>query len=157
MRASELRGLPWSAVDFAKRTITVRQRADEWGTIGVPKSVAGQREIPMSPTVLNTLREWKLACPKGALDLVFPNTVGKVQPLTNITHRTWHPLLKAAGLVDEAGEPLFNFHALRHFAASLWIELGFSPKRLQAMLGHTSVQMTFDRYGAPLPVARGRS
>lgn len=48
-QASELRGLPWSAVDFEKRTITVRQRADEWGTISVPKSHAGQRTIPMSP------------------------------------------------------------------------------------------------------------
>jgi integrase len=28
MRASELRGLPWSAIDFEKRTITVRQRAE---------------------------------------------------------------------------------------------------------------------------------
>jgi integrase len=147
MRASELRGLPWSAVDFEKRTITVRQRADEWGTIGMPKSSAGQREIPMSPTVFNTLREWKLACPKGELDLVFPNTVGKVQPLQNIACRVWRPLQQKTGMVDAAGEPLFNFHTLRHFAASLWIELGFTPKRLQAMLGHSSVQMTFDRYG----------
>jgi integrase len=151
MRASELRGLPWSAVDFAKRTITVRQRADEWGTIGMPKSAAGQREIPMSPTVYNTLREWKLACPTGELGLVFPNRLGKVQSLSNIARRVWRPLQKAAGLVDEAGEPLFNFHALRHFAASLWIELGFTPKRLQAMLGHSSVQMTFDRYGHLFP------
>ena len=98
MRASELRGLPWSAVDFARRRITVRQRADESGTIGMPKSAAGQREIPMSPTVLNTLREWKLACPKGDLDLVFPSTRGTVQPLTNIAHRVWRPLQKAAGI-----------------------------------------------------------
>jgi integrase len=147
MRASELRGLPWSAVDFEKRTITVRQRADEWGAIGMPKSSAGQREIPMSPTVLNTLHAWQPECPKGELDLVFPNTLGKVQPLSNIAHRTWRPLQVKAGLVDDAGEPLFNFHTLRHFAASLWIELGFTPKRLQAMLGHSSVQMTFDRYG----------
>jgi integrase len=147
MRVSELRGLPWSAVDFDKRTITVRQRADEWGTIGMPKSAAGQREIPMSPGVFNTLRESQLACPKGELDLVFPNTLGKVQPLSNIAHRVWRPLQKAAGLVDAVGEPLFNFHTLRHFAASLWIELGFTPKRLQSMLGHSSVQMTFDRYG----------
>jgi integrase len=153
MRASELRGLPWSAVDFEKKTITVRQRADEWGTIGQPKSHAGQREIPMSPTVLNTLKEWKLACPKGELDLVFPNTVGKVQRLSNIAHRVWRPLQREAGLVDDKGEPLFNFHALRHFAASLWIELGFSPKRLQALLGHSSVQMTFDRYGHLFPSA----
>jgi integrase len=153
MRASELRGLPWSAVDFAKRTIAVRQRADEWGTIGMPKSAAGQREIPMSPTVLNTLKEWKLTCPKGELSLVFPNTLGKVEPLGNIARRFWRPLQRTAGLVDATGEPLFNFHTLRHFAASNWIELGFSPKRLQALLGHSSVQMTFDRYGHLFPSA----
>jgi integrase len=151
MRASELRGLPWSAVDFDQKTITVRQRADEWGTIGMPKSAAGQRTIPMSPTVFNTLKDWKLACPKGELDLVFPNMLGRVQRLANITTRVWRPLQRRAGLVDETGEPLFNFHALRHFAASWMIELGFSPKRLQALLGHSSVQMTFDRYGHLFP------
>lgn len=78
MRASELRGLTWSAVDFDTKTIAVRQRADEWGAIGMPKSAAGQREIPVLPTVLNTLREWKLRCPQGELDLVFLNTVGKI-------------------------------------------------------------------------------
>jgi integrase len=147
MRASELRGLPWSAVDFGKQTITVRQRADEWGTIAMPKSHAGQREIPMSPTVCNTLKAWRDDCPKGELDLVFPNTRGKVQPLANIAHRVWYPLQKAAGLVDGAGKPLFNFHALRHFAASWMIEQRFNPKELQTLLGHSSVQMTFDRYG----------
>jgi integrase len=153
MRASELRGLPWSAVNFEKKTITVRQRADEWGAIAMPKSHAGQREIPMSPTVFNTLREWQLVCPKGELDLVFPNRLGKVQPLSNIAQRVWHPLQKKAGLVADEGKPLFNFHTLRHFAASNWIELGFSPKRLQALLGHSSVQMTFDRYGHLFPSA----
>jgi integrase len=151
MRASELRGLTWSAVDFTKKTITVRQRADEWGTIGMPKSAAGHREIPMSPTVINTLREWKLVCPKGELDLVFPNRLGKVQPLPNLVRQAWRPLQREAGVIDGEGQPLFKFHALRHFAASLWIELGFSPKRLQALLGHASVQMTFDRYGHLFP------
>jgi integrase len=151
MRASELRGLTWSAIDFARKTITVRQRADEWGTLGMPKSAAGQRDIPMSPMVFNTLREWRLACPPGALDLVFPNALGRVQALQNITHRVWHPLQKAAGLIDTAGKPRFNFHALRHFAASNWIEQGFTPKRLQVMLGHASVTMTFDRYGHLFP------
>src|SRR5262249_19525318 len=92
MRGSELRGLAWAAVDFDKKTIAVRQRADEWGTLGQPKSHAGQREIPMSTTVLNTFKAWRLACPKGQLDLVFPNTLGKVQPLANIAQRFWRPL-----------------------------------------------------------------
>ncbi len=54
----------------------------------MPKSAAGQREIPIAPAVLNTLKEW-LACPQSALGLVFPNTRGKVQPLQNISHRVW--------------------------------------------------------------------
>lgn len=151
LRSSELRGLTWDAVDFEKKTITVRQRADEWGTLGMPKSHAGQREIPLSPIVLNTLREWKLACPKGELDLVFSNGGGNVERLQNLTNRFWRPLQRKAGLVDETGEPLFDFHALRHFAASAWIEAGFSPKRLQALLGHSSIQMTFDRHGHLFP------
>jgi len=60
-------------------------------------------------------------------------------------------LQRQVGLVDETGEPLFDFHALRHFPASLWIEAGFTPKRLQDLLGHSSIQMTFDRYGHLFP------
>jgi integrase len=28
-----------------------------------------------------------------------------------------------------------------------WIEQGFGPKRIQTLMGHASVAMTFDRYG----------
>jgi hypothetical protein len=40
--------------------------------LGAPKLEAGERTIPLLPMVANTLREWKLACPKGELDLAFP-------------------------------------------------------------------------------------
>jgi integrase len=146
MRASELRGLVWPAVDLDKKMIRVEQRADEWGTIGMPKSEAGQREIPMAPIVLNTLREWRLRCPTGT-GFVFPSRAGTVQKHNNIIERVWRPLQVAAGLVDQDGLPLYNFHTLRHFAASTMIEAGFSPKRLQALLGHSSIQMTFNVYG----------
>jgi integrase len=72
LRASELRGLTWDAVEFDRRVLTVRQRADRWGTIGSPKSDSGKREVPLAPIVVNTLREWRLACPNGAMNLVFP-------------------------------------------------------------------------------------
>jgi hypothetical protein len=35
----------------------------------------------------------------------------------------------------------------------VWIEAGFSPKRLQAMLGHSSIQLTFDMHGHLFPSA----
>lgn len=69
MRASELRGLTWADVDLDKAQIHIRQRADKYHVIGMPKSDAGQRTIPLTPMVVNTLREWKLQCPKGDLNL----------------------------------------------------------------------------------------
>jgi integrase len=151
MRSSELRGLVWDDVDFKGKAIHVHQRADAWGEMGAPKSAAGDRKIPMSPMVLNALREWKLACPKGDLGLVFPNGVGKIENHANIANRGFYALQRAAGMVDATGSPKYGMHALRHFFASWAIEQGFSPKRLQALLGHNSIQMTFDRYGHLFP------
>jgi integrase len=151
MRASELRGLAWGDIDLDRRIVNVRQRADRWGAFGAPKSAAGTREIPLSPLVVNILREWRLACPKGTADLVFPNGRGNVELLPNIINRGYHPLQAAARLVAEKGKPKYGFHALRHFFASWVIEQGFSPKKVQALLGHSSIQMTFDRYGHLFP------
>ena len=79
LRASELRGLRWSDVDLAKREVRVEQRADRFNAIGAPKSESGARTVPLPPLVANALKEWKLACPKGELDLVFPNRGGGVE------------------------------------------------------------------------------
>jgi integrase len=146
LRASELRGLPWSSVDLAAGIIHVRQRADFLGTIGSVKSAAGARDVPLTPAAINALKAWKLRCPAG--ELVFPNRSGRVQALTNIRSRFWIPLQEKLGMTNEHGEAKYNFHLLRHCAASLFIEhLGWSPKRLQAAMGHSSITQTYDRYG----------
>ncbi len=155
MRASELRGLTWEHVDFDKGVIRVRQRADRWGTMGPLKSKAARRDIPLAPTVVNTLKEWKLACPSSSLDLVFPNGHGNVESNANIRNRGFIPLLRACGIVDGDGKPHYTFHALRHAAASLFIEQGWAPKRVQAILGHASVTMTLDVYGHLFPDPEG--
>ncbi|GGE93662.1 site-specific integrase [Stappia taiwanensis] len=48
---------------------------------------------------------------------------------------------------NEIGKPKFSFHALRHAAASLFIEQGWPAKKVQTILGHASITMTFDVYG----------
>jgi integrase len=154
MRASELRGLSWEDLDFERKTLRVRQRADFWGAIGAPKSAAGDREIPMSPIVVNALREWRLACPKGDAGppgLVFPNGSGNAENHSNIVSRGFNPLQCAAGIVNDGGGPKYGLRALRHFFASWAIERGFSAKRVQALLGHSSIAMTFDVYGHLFP------
>jgi len=57
LRASELRGLQWNNVDFKKREIRVRQRADRFNKIGPPKSEAGERSVPLPPIVVNKYAE----------------------------------------------------------------------------------------------------
>jgi integrase len=91
LRASELRGLRWTDVDFDGRQINVAQRADVFHKIGKLKSKAAYRSIPLPPMVLKSLREWKLVCPKGNLGLVFPNGIGKIEALSNLVQRGFDP------------------------------------------------------------------
>jgi integrase len=167
LRASELRGLRWCDVDFDARQIHVNQRADIYHKIGKLKSKSAYRSIPFPSLVLNTLREWKLQCPKGDLGLVFPNGSGKVEALSNIMQRGFAPIQIAANVTtlvpvtDDAGNPVINnagepvmreaarygLHALRHACASLWIESGKNPKAIQTLMGHSTIQMTYDVYG----------
>ncbi len=149
LRLSELRGLTWPNVDVVAGTLKVVQRADFECSLGSPKSKAGKRTVPLSPMVRNTLREWKLASTED--DLVFPGANGKILRTSGVHRMCWRPLLRALGLVDlgEDGKeaPRYTFHSLRHCAASLMIESGMQPKKLQTVMGHSSIKITFDVYG----------
>ncbi len=143
LRASELRGLRWQDVDFEKGFLYVRQRADAYNKLGQPKSRAGYRDIPAGPMVLNALRRWKLRCPNGELGLVFPAPRGGILQHTN-TQSPFRTLQQKVGVK-------LRWHDLRHFAVSLWIEQGFSIKEVMTFAGHSSIQMTMERYGHLFP------
>jgi integrase len=166
LRASELRGLRWADVDLDKRELHVRQRADRYSAIGKPKSESGERTVPLTPIVVNTLREWKLACPKSEAGLVFPSTGGLVEHHKNIVERGLIPTLIAAGVTAEQqgpdGKPVkrakyTGLHALRHFYVSWCINrrvdggLELPAKVVQERLGHSSIMMTMDVYGHLFP------
>ena len=157
LRASELRGLRWQDIDLKANEIHVRQRADRFNEIGRPKSAAGERVVPIGTFAANTLKEWKLACPKGNLDLVFPNGAGNVELLANIINRGLIPAQIAAGVTVDGKGKYTGLHSLRHFYASWCINrpadggLGLPPKVVQERLGHSSITMTYDRYGHLFP------
>ncbi len=48
-------------------------------------------------------------------------------------------------IVDAEGKPQFGFHPLRHSAASQFIERGWTAKKVQALLGHSAINMFFMR------------
>ncbi len=173
MRASELRGLRWADVDLEGAAIHVRQRADRYRDIGRPKSEAGERQIPVPPMVINTLKEWKLACPKGEAGLVFPNTEGGIEFHQNALQRGLWPAWIAAGVTVPSGKvdargaalpaPKYpGFHALRHWFASWCINrkadggLELPAKAVQERLGHASITVTYDTYAHLFPATDER-
>lgn len=156
LRASELRGLPWPAINFADRKLEVRQRADENGIIGPCKSHSGYRVIDIPDQLVRLLREWRLACVPSVLKLVFPNGVGNVESQTNIYNRCWTPLQERSGLVDDKGESKYRFHDLGHFRASVLIDQGATPKEVMTEMGHSSIQLTFNTYGHLFPEGNDR-
>jgi integrase len=168
LRSSELRGLRWADIDLASNRLHVRQRADRHRNTGAPKSEAGNRTVPLTPIVANTLREWKLRCPKGPKDLVFPSGAGNVESHANIVQRGLIAAQHATGLTidteqrDDTGQPIAaakytGLHSLRHFYASWCINrvkdggLGLTPKIVQERLGHAHITMTMDTYGHLFP------
>jgi integrase len=75
-----------------------------------------QRRPALDPAAADrrqTLKEWRLACPKGTLDLVFPNTIGGVEVLHIIT-AALEACRLAAGIKGEGRGPKYGMHAFRH-------------------------------------------
>src|SRR5262249_8231393 len=115
LRASELRGLRWADVDLKKAAeLHVRQRADRYNVIGAPKSASSTRAVPLPPEVVAALKVWRLACPKGELDLIFPTGTGAIMSPRSLLD-TLPPVLLAAGVMDKRE---YGLHAFRHFFAS---------------------------------------
>ncbi len=153
LRASELRGLRWYDVDLKAGELHVRQRADRYGVIGNPKSTKSRRTIPLDPgRLIPALKEWKLACPKTELDLVFPTRTGAIDTHKNML-RGLESVMRAAGVVHRDGKPKYALHAFRHYFASWCIspkERGgreLPAKVVQDWLGHSTIAMTLDVYG----------
>ncbi len=142
MRIGELCALKWEQIDLKKSSITVKSTVQriskaDGGTrlmIGSPKSRASVREIPLPDFVVPYLRSVRAAedcyLISGSKKLCEPRTL----------QYRFQSLLKKANL------PSVNFHALRHMFATNCIALGFDVKTLSEILGHSSVQVTLNRY-----------
>lgn len=155
LRQGELLGLKWADIDLGDATgkLSVRRslKKVEGGlAFGSPKNKASRRSVPLNRTAATVLRahrtrqnEERLRAPAWQdNDLVFPNRVGEPADHNNLYRREYLPLLGRAGLADEG----FNFHTLRHTFATALLKQGEHPKKVQALLGHSSIVQTMDTY-----------
>ena len=144
LREGELLGLAWGDIDWTKRQIYVRQQYTA-GRFSELKTKSSRRRVDMPGELVAELRRWRLACPPGAHDLVFPTGAGTPENHGNLLARGLYPALRRAGLRK------IRFHDFRHTYASLLIANGEHPKRIQALMGHSSINVTMDVYGHLMP------
>lgn len=143
MRQGELLALTWDSINWITGKITVNKNYTH-GRIGTPKT-GKIRKIDMSKELAKVLKVWRLACPSGKHNLVFPNSEGEYQDANNMIKRRFKPALSRAGIEE------IRFHDLRHTYASLLLAQGAPMKYVQHQLGHSSIKMTMDLYTHLLP------
>jgi integrase len=146
-RAGEQWAARWSDIDFTKGEVNISRRVDVYGDEGSPKSTAGVRTVPLSGQLVAMLKAWKLRSQFSKPDdLIFPNREGRYLGHDNLVKRRFLPLFDLLPRVAR-----FNWHGLRHFAVSCWIEERLASKTIQTFAGHASLQITMDRYGHLFP------
>jgi integrase len=141
LRISEAVGLRWSdlVLDGDTPHLQVR-RAVVKGALVAPKSRHGARLIPLTAELATMLRARR---PRRAEDdaFVFSGRDGAASDQGSLRRRVLVPAAERAGLTG------VGFHTLRHTCASLLIESGLSPLRLQRWMGHHSPAFTLETYG----------
>ena len=157
MRQGELLGLKWEDVDVPRGAIHVRRPLTRKGgrlLLGEPKTKKSRRMVQLAGHALDALKAHRKAQLEERMrlaglwedhGLVFAAQTGPLINPTNLTKRSFKPLLERAGL------PRVRFHDLRHTAATLLLMQGVHPKYVQELLGHATIAITLDTYSHVLP------
>jgi len=152
LRAGEIAALRVKRLDLLRGTVRVVEAASEVSgrLITGPTKTHAERTVRLPRFLRDELAAYLASPPRDRDAFVF--TAPKGGPLRhhNFYKRQFCPALVRAGLPAQ-----IRFHDLRHTCASLLIAQGAHPKAIQAHLGHSSIQVTMDRYGHLFPDALG--
>jgi integrase len=144
LRVSELLALKWADMDFATGEIhlsrgIVRQH------IGVMKTEASRKPVPLDAGLADVLLGWRGRCPYNQdADFIFgsPDKNGS-QPYWPNAAMEDHirPAAKRAGIQKRLG-----WHTLRHTYGTLVKSQGADVATTQALMRHANASITMDRY-----------
>jgi integrase len=143
LRIGELLALRWQDVDSATGVLQVRQTVYE-GHFDEPKSKRSRREIPMSGKCREILESLKPAEAEPNA-LVFATRNGTPLSRRNLLSRELKPACEQVGLKGA------NWHWLRHAHATLLDAVGTPLGTVQALLGHSSSEITREVYLHSIP------
>lgn len=116
-----------------------------------PTKTHQARTVALPRFLRDMLAEHFECVPADPEALVFTAPAGGPLRLTNFRRRVWVPALRAVGLPEGV-----RIHDLRHTCVALLIARGAHPKAVQEHLGHSSIQVTMDRYGHLFPDEKER-
>jgi integrase len=171
LRQGECLGLEAGAVNFLRRTLTIRQQLvampGRSPYIAAPKTESSYRTVPLPRVVADALAAHLASYPaarvelldttvkpdpvRRAASLVFTGAAGQPLRRTRFSD-VWRPAATAAGLGSGV-----TFHDLRHYYASLLIRHGESVKVVQNRLGHKNAVETLNTYSHLWPDSEDRT
>jgi integrase len=124
-----------------------------------PKSRSGKRTVPIAKVLREHLIAHRLRSGRST-GLAFGRVADSpFHPswLWRQAHKAWDAEnVKRAKKELDLLQPI-GFHECRHTFASLMIAAGCNAKALTTYMGHTSVAITYDRYGHPMPGNEGEA
>jgi integrase len=147
MRIGELAALRVERVNVLRGVVDVVESLSEVnGHLHIGPTKTGARRSISLPRFLAHMLGQHIGCFSSPEGFVFASTEGLPLRRRNFYQRHYKPAVRKAGL-DER----LRFHDLRHTCAALLIAQGAHPKEIQERLGHSTIRLTFDRYGHLFP------
>jgi integrase len=151
LRAGEIAALRVGRLDFLRRTIDVRESATDINgrlTYTTPKTKTSRRTLPLPSFLVEPLTQLIAPYADDPNAFVFRSPDGGPLRHGNFYARAFKPAVVRALPPTLHG---LRFHDLRHTAAALMIDTGADPYSIMRRLGHSSISVTFDRYGHRFP------
>jgi integrase len=149
LRVGELLALRWKNIDLAGRTVRVTETVYD-GHFDTPKTQRSNRVIPIGDEVSSVLRALCDAAIKPE-DLVFATQHGQPLSRHNVLRRQLRPACKKLGLDG------ITWHSLHHSHATLLDSVGAPLGTVQALLGHSTSEITRDVYLHAIPEDQRRA
>lgn len=158
LRREEVVGLKWNAVDFEKKTITIKSVVTNASVDGkhilVKKNTAKTKSslhtLPLVPPIEDLLLRMKKA--QEAFKVLCGNSYSKefqeyvyVNPLGQLV-KPEYLTIHFPIFLEKNGLRRIRFHDLRHSCATLLYHEGVSLKDIQMWLGHSDIATTSNIY-----------
>lgn len=158
LRAGEVAALRVGRLNLMRRTVNVAESASVVTGKGIvygPTKTYAVRTVPVPSFLVDDLALYIADRASNPEAFVFTSPTGLRLHHGNFYRRHFLPAVaRCAEKATKRGETFpvdLRFHDLRHTCAALMIDTNANPYAISKRLGHSSISVTYDRYGHRFP------